>query len=236
VIALGWPPRPDTVRAAAVAIQNLISGHVCFCGGHLIIANHPYHTTMSGCTLRLTRDSPLRTILVDDATGYARYQIDTPRKIARSVTRIRKFDSPRRPPPNLDEDADSEPGDDVADKNKEAKSEEDEKDKEHEEDGMETELAETSDEIARIYWKWFSSSRIIFRGRITTRREFLPKTGKAKGWVVSRKVVGERAESSSNTRSFMFTGPDGVQYRWALGAFGMNYPKVSQFPPAGILC
>ena len=27
----------------------------------------------------------------------------------------------------------------------------------------------------------------------------------------------------------MFTGPDGVQYRWALGAFGMNYPKVSTF-------
>jgi len=24
----------------------------------------------------------------------------------------------------------------------------------------------------------------------------------------------------------MFTGPDGVQYRWALGALGMSYPKV----------
>ena len=31
----------------------------------------------------------------------------------------------------------------------------------------------------------------------------------------------------------MFTGPDGVQYRWALGAFGLNYPKVGWFfaPP-----
>jgi len=27
----------------------------------------------------------------------------------------------------------------------------------------------------------------------------------------------------------MFTGPDGVQYRWALGAMGMNFPKVSLF-------
>ena len=178
---MGWAPRPDTVRAAGDTNPYLISGHVCFCGRRLIIANHPYHTTMSGCTLRLSRDSPLRTILIDEATGYATYQIDTPRKIARSVTRIRKFESPKRPPPHLDEDADSEPGDGVADKNKEAKSEKDEKDKEQEGDGMETELAETSDEIARIYWKWFSSSRIIFRGRITTRREFLPKTGKAKG-------------------------------------------------------
>lgn len=25
----------------------------------------------------------------------------------------------------------------------------------------------------------------------------------------------------------MFTGPDGVQYRWALGAAGMNPPRVS---------
>ena len=31
----------------------------------------------------------------------------------------------------------------------------------------------------------------------------------------------------------MFTGPDGIQYRWALGAFGMKYPKVGQLsaPP-----
>ena len=27
----------------------------------------------------------------------------------------------------------------------------------------------------------------------------------------------------------MFTGPDGVQYRWAMGAFGTNYPKGSLF-------
>ena len=31
------------------------------------------------------------------------------------------------------------------------------------------------------------------------------------------------------TRSFLFTGPNGVQYRWAMGATGMNYPKVSTF-------
>jgi hypothetical protein len=37
------------------------------------------------------------------------------------------------------------------------------------------------------------------------------------------------AESVSNTRSYQFTGPDGVQYRWAMGAAGMNFPKVSLF-------
>ena len=53
---------------------------------------------MSGCTLRFARNSPLRTTLVDDATGHAKYQIDTPIRIVGSVTRIKKFDSPPQHP------------------------------------------------------------------------------------------------------------------------------------------
>ena len=30
-----------------------------------------------------------------------------------------------------------------------------------------------------------------------------------------------------NARSFKFTGPDGVEYRWAMGAVGLSYPRVS---------
>ena len=143
------------------------------------------HTTMSGCTLRLARNSPLRTTLVEEATGHAKYQIDTPMKVAGSVTRIRKFESPTEPPPNWDEDSDSDDGDDTTGKGKKkSKSKKDIKDKKEEAgdaDETGTELPETSDEIARIYWKWFSTDRIVFRGKIATRAEFLPKTGKAKG-------------------------------------------------------
>lgn len=39
--------------------------------------------------------------------------------------------------------------------------------------------------------------------------------------------MGDWTESVSNTRSFKFTGPDGIRYRWSLGAFGMHCPKVS---------
>ena len=141
---------------------------------------------MSGCTLIFARNSPLRTTLVDEATGHVKYQIDTPRKIARSVTRIRKFDSPTEPP--LHWDAESDSGNDVTDKGKKSKSkskstkgkvkEEGEEGHEEEEGG---ELPETSDEIARIYWKWFSSDRIIFRGRAHARAKFLPKCGKMRG-------------------------------------------------------
>ena len=139
---------------------------------------------MSGCTLVLARNSPLQTTLVDEATGHAKYQIDTPRKIVRGVTRIRKFDSPTQPPPHWDEDAESGPGDDIADegdKKEESKPKKDEKEEGEEGDETETEPPGTSDEMARIYWKWFSPERIIFRGRITTPNEFLPKTGKLKG-------------------------------------------------------
>ena len=39
-------------------------------------------------------------------------------------------------------------------------------------------------------------------------------------------LLGTQAKSAQ-TRSYLFTGPDGVEYRWAMGAFGMNYPKAS---------
>ena len=133
---------------------------------------------MTGCTLLFARNSSLRTTLVDEATGHAKYQIDTPVKIAQRVTRIRKFDSPTQPPIHWDDDNDSDSGDDIADKDK-PRSKEDE---EGEEGGEpEPEFSGTNDEIARIYWKWFSPDRIIFRGGITTRDEFLPKAGKMKG-------------------------------------------------------
>lgn len=138
---------------------------------------------MGGCTLRFARDSPLRTTLVDEATGHAKYKIDTPTKLVGNVTRIRKFDSSTQPPLHWDDDTDSDSGDETTDKGKKkktkakkkSKAKKDEKGTEGDDVGME--LPETSDEIARIYWKSLSSDRIIFRGRITTQDEFLPKCG-----------------------------------------------------------
>lgn len=159
---------------------------------------------MSGCTLRFTRDSPLRTTLVDAATGNVKYQIDTPMRIAGSVTRIRKFDSSTQPPLQLGNIADSDYGgdvtdmggkrkkdtcDDITDKGRKKKSVSDDitnkgkkrKSKKEKKKDAGAEIHGTSDEIARIYWKWFSSDKIIFRGRIYLRTQFLPKCGKMKG-------------------------------------------------------
>ena len=136
----------------------------------------PHNTTMSGCTLRFTRNSFLQTTLVNEATGHAIYQIDT----SASVTRIRKFDTPQ-PHPHRVEGATSGSDNDITNKGGKGKP----KSKEDEE-GDETETMpespEISHEIARIYRKWFSLDRIIFRGKITTRRELMP--------AASRKVGG----------------------------------------------
>ena len=42
-------------------------------------------------------------------------------------------------------------------------------------------------------------------------------------------TVTTRVESASNNRSYLFTGPDGVEYRWALEAFGLHHPRVGIF-------
>jgi hypothetical protein len=144
-----------------------------------------HYTTMSGCTLQFTRNSPLRTTLVDQVTGHAKYQIDTPGKIGRNVTRIRKLDLSAQPPLVWD-DADSDSGDDITNKREKrgSPSKRDENEAEGASEAGE-QLPQASDEIARIYWKWFSSDRIVFRGKITSRSEFLPKCGKMKGYAFS---------------------------------------------------
>ena len=128
---------------------------------------------MSGCILRFTRNSPVRTTLVDEGTGLIKYKIETPVKIAGSVTRIRKIESPVVWKEEADDSDSSD--DDVADDGKKS-------DLAKEGDEVDpVELPETSDEMARIYWKWFSSNKVIFKGKTTTRDELLAKCGKLKG-------------------------------------------------------
>ena len=110
-------------------------------------------------------------------------------KLARSVTRIRKLDSPTHPHDHWGGDADSDyggadsdSGDESTDKGEHKKKPQKKGGEDNEEgDGTVPELPETGDEIARIDWSWFSSNKIVFQGRMTTRSEFLPKTGKVGG-------------------------------------------------------
>lgn len=167
----------DYLVSGTCSRRSRVQSHIYVSDHHSDFGGSSSCTKMSGCTLRFAKNSPLRTTLVDESTGNIKYKIETPVKIARSVTRIRKFESPTQPPLHWDEDRNSDSGDDdITDGCKKNTSNHEEE--EHE---AEAEPQETSDEIARIYWKLFSSNRFILRGRITTRREFLPRCGKMKG-------------------------------------------------------
>ena len=124
---------------------------------------------MGSCSFQFVKNSPLRTTLIDEATGHAKYQIETPIRIVGSVTRIRKFDLSPQSPLVLDGKANSDLSDDLTDKGRKKRS-------------MWKitggKLPQTDDEIARIHWKCLSPSRIDFQGKVTTRKEFLPRTGK----------------------------------------------------------
>ena len=85
------------------------------------------------------------------------------------MTRIGKFESPAA----LEEDAESDLCDDIIDKKKSNAVEGGDKIDSRA-------LHRTGDEMARIYQNRFSSNRIIFRRRMITREEPLPKCGKVK--------------------------------------------------------
>ena len=46
------------------------------------------------------------------------------------------------------------------------------------EGGLGEDLPLVEDEVARWYWKWFSSPRMVFEGKIRTRAEYMPMRSK----------------------------------------------------------
>jgi len=144
-----------------------------------------------------THNSPVRTVLVSETTGQELYRVETPCRLVGSVTRVFRCD-PATPPipnllPRLHRDAkelyggyDSGERKPLAGAKLDGCGEEDRNEGESgaasaidESPGERSPLAEN--EIARLYWKWFASTRIVFEGKIRTRAEFMPLKGKLKG-------------------------------------------------------
>ena len=123
---------------------------------------------MGSCTFLLSKNTPLRTTLIDETTGHAKYQTESPRRFARRFTRIRRFELPPQPPLVLGDKADSDFGDDPTDKGK----------KKGRFKRGKAELPKTDDEIGRIHWGVLSPAKIDFKGKVSSREEFLPKCGK----------------------------------------------------------
>ena len=137
----------------------------------------------------LTRNSPVRSVLVNETTGKELYRIDTPYRFVGRVTRVFRRDpaTPSAPNPIPQSRDGDEPHEDRVSEELELVAigrthDSGEVSGIEEEGGVdgagEETLGEDSplvdNEIARIYWKWFSSPRIIFEGKIRTRAEYMP--------------------------------------------------------------
>ena len=133
-----------------------------------------------------TRPPSGGTVLVNEVTGQKLYKIKTTLRFVGSVTRVFRYEnavpsSPDLPPPThsgIDEpheghsseeagaalDGSGEENGNEGESGVVGTGEETSEDDRH--------LAET--EIARFYWKWFASARIVFEGKIRRRAEYMP--------------------------------------------------------------
>jgi len=146
--------------------------------------------------LVLTRNSALRTTIVNETTHRPLYTIQTPRQFSRKTTRIRRVPQTDDLQPLF---SDSDDGDYDSDDDASL----DPKKGEEKEELPEEEIPSGSDELARIHWHHLSHNRIIYKGRAMDRRHFLPKAG----------------------NGFKFTVGD-VKLKWTLGPLGVSYPKL----------
>lgn len=134
-----------------------------------------------------TRNCPVRTVLVNETTGQELYRIVTPRRFVGRVTRVFRCD-PTTPPipslmPRLHWDA-SKPYEGYGSEERKLLAGDREKDGNDDKSGVDGAVdvdespAEDSplveNEVARWYWKFFESERIVFEGKISTKAEFLP--------------------------------------------------------------
>lgn len=118
--------------------------------------------------LIFTRNSPLRTTIVNESNNRPLYKVETPRQVTRKVTRIRRVPQTEDLKPLIfsDDDDDASASDDSHPAKGESAPPEEE------------EIPSGSDELARIYWHHISHNRLVYKGRLMDRRHFLPNNGK----------------------------------------------------------
>jgi len=163
--------------------------------------------------LSFTRNSPLRSVLVDDSTGRPLYKLETPRNLTNNTTRIWKFS----PTEDIDIEGLLTSGCDCSDSTSStnpgtssdsAHPPVKKDDTEGNQDDIEIMFDEldggADNEIARIHWRWLSSPRVVFRGKIADKKELMKTSG----------------------RGYTFSAGD-KKFKWDLGKFsGVASPKL----------
>jgi hypothetical protein len=120
--------------------------------------------------LIFTRNSPLRTTIVNENTHRPLYTIQTPRQMTRKITRIQRVPQTDDLQPLFSD------GDDL-DSDSDDASLHPQKGEDKEDPPEAEEIPSGSDELARIYWHHLSHNRFVYKGRVMDRRHFMPKAG-----------------------------------------------------------
>jgi hypothetical protein len=131
-----------------------------------IIYTHP----SSGCT-----------VLVNEETGQKLYKIQTTRRFVGSVTKVFRYEKATSSSPNLVPPTHPE----IDEPHEEAEVVMDSSGEENRNEGESGAVGtggQASDddpsleenEIARLYWKWFASTRMVFEGKVRRRAEYMP--------------------------------------------------------------
>lgn len=127
--------------------------------------------------LRFTRNSSLRTVLVDESTDRPLYQLETPRNLARKTTRIRRF----APTDDINVEELIASACDASEFNTGGVLSEHEPQPEEDPEENEAEsgnLDKDSNETARVHWNVLGPVRVVFRGQILDKKKLMVKLRK----------------------------------------------------------
>jgi hypothetical protein len=124
----------------------------------------------STTNLFLTRNSPLRTTIINERTNRPLFKIETPHKVTRKTTHINRV-TPTGDMTGLLSAAADESGNESDDSSIHSK-------KDDEPEPEENHISANSDEVARIHWHTFYPHKVVFNGQILKRSDLLPKSGR----------------------------------------------------------
>ena len=166
----------------------------CPCGSRLTLPHDSGLPTSPEMDTKIiyTHPSSGCTVLVNESTGQKLYKIQTARRFVGSITKVFRYDNAAPSVPNLmppthsdiNEPHEGHSSEDVGTALGRS-GEENENEGESSVVGTGGEasvdnLHLAENEIARFYWKWFASARMVFEGKVQRRAEYMPFGDKLK--------------------------------------------------------
>jgi hypothetical protein len=185
-------------------------------------------TSKKPTNLYFTRNSPLRTTIVDEQTHRPLFRLETPQRVRRRTTTIRRLALTEESDRLLSSTKDLEDEDSDSDSSTLwSKKDESESEQEPELEADETDVSAPVDEVARIHWHLFRADQVVFKGQMLKRSEILPRSGLYVHYPSLQILI---FDESIRFSGYTFT-VGGTNLKWTLGPLGLSSPKVRLHKP-----